>query len=289
VNTLDGDHRDTVRAILTDEGIPTGTNAAVHLLVLATDDEWIRDYGALFVVGGEGLVATDWEFNAWGRKYDRIEINNRVPEKMAEVVGVPRMSFPMVLEAGAIDVNGRGACLTTESCLLNPNRNPELTRNEIGALLQRGLGVDKVIWLGEGIVGDDTDGHIDDLAGFVGPQTVVAAVETDPSDANYEPLQENLNRLRTHRMGDGSALEVIELPMPSPLFYRGRRLPASYLNFYIANEVVLAPAFGAPEDEPARACLQSCFPHRKVVPIDARLLVWGFGSCHCLTQQVPAV
>lgn len=289
VNTLDGDHREAIRVILADEGIPTGVDAAVRLLVLPTDDEWIRDYGALFVVGEEGLVATDWEFNAWGRKYDRIEMNNRVPKRMAADLHIPTLSFPMVLEGGAIDVNGQGACLTTESCLLNPNRNPDLTRDEIEALLQRGLGINEVIWLGESIVGDDTDGHVDDLARFVGPQTVVAAIEEDPSDANYRPLCENLNRLQTHRMLDGSTLKVIELPMPSPLFYRGQRLPASYLNFYIANEVVLIPAFGVPEDKSARERLQSCFPHREVVPIDAGALVCGFGSCHCLTQQVPAV
>ena len=289
VNTLSEAHRDEVRAHLKKEQISTTPESAVRVLILPTDDEWIRDYGALFVRGPNGLVATDWQFNAWGRKYDRIETNNRIPATMAMEMNTPRIAYEMVLEGGAIDVNGQGACLTTESCLLNPNRNPELSRRDIEAQLQAGLGVEEVIWLGDGIVGDDTDGHIDDLARFVGPRTVVTAIETDPSDDNHEPLVENLRRLKNHRMHDSEPLETIELPMPAPLFHEEQRLPASYVNFYIANKVVLLPTFDDPKDEVARNTLQNCFPTREVVPIDARALVWGFGSCHCLTQQVPAV
>lgn len=289
VNTLDADHREAVRGILESEGIETGGNASVRLLILPTDDEWIRDYGAFFVHGNAGLVATDWEFNSWGRKYDRIEINNTVPKAMAEEVGVPRVMYPMVLEGGAIDVNGNGACLTTTSCLLNPNRNPDLSRKGIEEFLHRGLGVDEVVWLGDGIEGDDTDGHIDDLSRFVGTNAVVTAVEVDPADANYDALADNLDRLRSHRMRDGGALEIIELPMPSPLFHENQRLPASYLNFYIGNAVILLPVFGDPNDAVAKERLQRCFVTREVVEIDARDLVWGYGSCHCLTQQVPAL
>jgi len=289
VNTLDDDHREIVRAILANEGIPTGVNNAVLLLVLPTDDEWIRDYGALFIESEIGLIATDWEFNAWGRKYDRIEINNQVPAAMAEIIGASHRSFPMVLEGGAIDANGLGACLTTESCLLNPNRNPGLSRDDIVEFLHRGLGINDVIWLGAGIVGDDTDGHVDDVARFVGPSTVAAAVEEDITAANYEALADNLKRVRAHGMKDGSTLEIVELPMPAPLFHQDQRLPASYLNFYVANEVVLLPVFGDPNDDIARERLQGCFPTRQVVEIEARVLVWGFGSCHCLTQQVPRI
>ncbi len=287
VNTLDEEHRELVRGILAREGIATSPNGAVRLLVLPTDDEWIRDYGAFFVRTDAGLVATDWEFNSWGRKYDRIEINNRVPEAMAKEVGVSRHSFSMVLEGGAIDLDGRGACLTTESCLLNSNRNPSLSRGDIEKFLQSGLGIDEVIWLGEGIEGDDTDGHIDDLTRFVSPGKVVTAVEENTSDPNFAPLAQNLDRLRTYRMRDGSGLEVIELPMPSPFFWEGQRLPASYLNFYIGNDVILLPVFDDPNDTIAKARLQECFPTRKIAEIDARVLVWGLGSCHCLTQQVP--
>lgn len=288
VNTLDAEHRESVRSILSDEGIPTNSGN-VRLIVLPTDDEWIRDYGAFFVHGPEGLVATDWEFNAWGRKYDRIEINNCVPAAMAKVVRVEHLAYPIVLEGGAFDVNGEGVCLTTESCLLNPNRNPSQSRIEIEEHLKQGLGINEVIWLGDGIEGDDTDGHIDDLARFVGQRTVVTAVEDDPTEANYKSLQENLVRLQSHRMRDGFELETIELPMPPPLFHQEQRLPASYANFYIANSVVLMPAFGVVQDDIATECLQSCFPERRVVPIDASVLVGGLGSCHCLTQQVPAV
>lgn len=287
VNTLSDDHRKSVEQILADHGIDCGPRSPIRLLVLPTDDEWIRDYGALIVREGTELLATDWQFNAWGNKYDRVELNNRVPALMSRELAVRSREFPMVLEGGAIDVNGNGLCLTTESCLLNANRNPSMSRSEIEAALLEGLGVEDTIWLSDGIEGDDTDGHIDDLARFVAPDTVAVAVEHDQSDVNYAILQENLDRLKAYRMSDDGKLALIEVPMPSPVLYQGQRLPASYMNFYIANQVVLVPVFGCEQDDVAANALQDCFPTREIAPIDSRALIWGFGSCHCLTQQVP--
>jgi agmatine deiminase len=193
------------------------------------------------------------------------------------------------MEGGALDLNGRGTLLTTESCLLNPNRNPTLSRADIERALRDFLGVTHVIWLGDGIAGDDTDGHVDDLSRFVAPSTVVTVVEDDPADENFRPLRDNLERLRAARDQDGAALTVVELPMPRPVLRDGQRLPASYANFYVGNEVVLVPTFADPADERALAILTRCFSARRVIGIDARDLVWGLGAFHCVTQQQPAV
>ena len=195
----------------------------------------------------------------------------------------------MILEGGSIDVNGEGLLLTSESCLLNPNRNPHLSRDQIERRLQDMLGVHTIYWLGDGIAGDDTDGHIDDMTRFVDPQTIATAVEPDPHDENYRPLQANLERLRAFRTPDGAAFEIIELPMPPPVVHAGQRLPASYANFYVANQVVLLPTYRSDCDERAREILQACFPEREVIGIDCTDLIWGLGAFHCLTQQVPAV
>jgi len=192
-----------------------------------------------------------------------------------------------VLEGGSIDVNGAGTVLTTEQCLLNPNRNPQMSRTQIEAMLGRYLGVRQVVWLGEGIVGDDTDGHVDDLTRFVSEDTIVTAVEADSSDVNYAALRENLQRLRSLRLHDGRPVRVIELPMPQAVYRGSDRLPASYANFYIGNRVVLAPVFDCPQDRVAVDTLARCFADRRIVPIDSRALVVGRGSFHCLTQQIP--
>jgi agmatine deiminase len=193
------------------------------------------------------------------------------------------------MEGGSIDVNGRGTALTTESCLLNPNRNPALDRRDVEHWLLAGLGIRNVVWLGDGIAGDDTDGHVDDMSRFVAADTVVTVVEEDPADDNYAPLRENLERLHRHVQPDGSRLRVVEMPMPDPLFYNGERLPASHANFYIGNQAVLLPTFGGRSDDRARGILQELFPDRTVAGIPATDLVWGLGACHCLTQQVPAL
>jgi agmatine deiminase len=277
-----------------------GAQGDIRLHRFPTNDAWCRDHGAIFVVRrGEveerlapplpPLCATDWGYNAWGGKYPPFDLDNQIPAHMASYLGVPCYEGGMILEGGSIDVNGAGLLLTSEQCLLNPNRNPELSREQIEGRLRDFLGVQKVLWVGEGIVGDDTDGHIDDISRFVAADTILTAVEEDPKDENYPILQENLRRLQLMTGLDGRPLRILTLPMPTPVVYEGQRLPASYANFYIANRVVLVPFYGGPSDERAAAIIQGCFPERRVVGIDCTDIIWGLGAWHCLTQQVPAV
>ena len=288
VCVLSDEHARYVASRLREAGLASGEETPVRLRVVPTDDEWVRDYGALFVVNEGERLATDWGFNAWGGKYDRTELNNTVPVAMADVHGTERVIYPVILEGGSVEVNGAGLALTTESCLLNPNRNPGLSKSQIERYLFDGLGVTETIWLGDGIAGDDTDGHIDDMTRFVGERTVVTAVEPDPDDANHEPLAENVERLKAWRGRDGRGLEVVELPMPPALFHDDERLPASYANFLVANAATLMPSFDVPEDDVAAAVLERVL-NRPVARIPARDLVWGLGACHCLSQDVPAV
>ncbi len=253
-----------------------------------TDRGWTRDYGPIFVRRGRRRAIVNWRFNAWA-KYPNWRLDDRVAARAAGALGLPLLEPGLVLEGGAIDVNGRGALLTTEECLLSPvqERNPGLTRAEVERALRRWLGARQVLWLGRGIAGDDTHGHVDDMARFVGPSTVVAAVERDRSDPNYQPLRENLGRLRAMKDQDGKRWRVVEIPMPRPLCFDGRRLPASYANFYIANKVVLVPTFHDPQDRVALTILAGLFPDRQVIGIHSVDLVWGLGTLHCLTQQEP--
>ena len=278
-----------VRSLLTDEGADTG-NVFFHYH--PTNDAWCRDHGPIFVqrcLDGSGEQAiVDWGYNAWGGKYPPYDLDDVIPTRVAEEYGIPVYHPDMILEGGSIDVNGRGTLLTTEACLLNPNRNPHLGREEIEARLRAYLGVSNILWLGDGIAGDDTDGHVDDLARFVGPTTVVTVVEENPADENYAALQENLERLRGMRDQDGRPLTVETLPMPRPVHHDGQRLPASYANFYIANGLVLLPTYDSTRDEEAQATLARLLPGRDVVGIDCTDLVWGLGAFHCVTQQWPA-
>jgi agmatine deiminase len=257
-----------------------------------TADAWLRDSGPIFLTAAAGIVPplaiSDWEFNAWGGKYAELLMDNAVPRQIATWLGVPRFQPGMVLEGGSIDVNGCGSCLTTEQCLLNPNRNPHLRRAEIEGYLHDYLGVRRTIWLGEGLVGDDTDGHVDDLARFVNPTTVVCVLEEDPQDANYAVLQDNYQRLRAARDQDGQSLRVIPLPTPGCVGSAAARLPASYANFYLANGVVLVPTYDHPHDHVALTVLQELFPDRRVIGLPCTPLVWGMGAIHCVTQQQPA-
>jgi agmatine deiminase len=229
----------------------------------------------------------DWQYNAWGDKYPPYDLDDVIPSRIGQELGLPVYYPGIVMEGGSIDVNGQGTLITTEACLLNPNRNPQLDRAQIEDYLRAFLGVEKILWLGDGIVGDDTDGHVDDLTRFVNPTTVVTVVEDDPADENYEPLQENLERLRGMRDQDGRPLRVVTLPMPRPLRHDGQRLPASYANFYIANGLVLLPTYDPERDAEAQSTLQRLFPDREVVGIDCTDLVWGLGAFHCITQQWP--
>ena len=263
-----------------------GNCANVRYHRILSDEAWCRDHGPTFIVrtGNAGIV--DWMFTAWGGKYQPCTNDDAVPARIADLIGLPVFQPALVLEGGSIDVNGQGLLLTTEACLLNKNRNPHLSKDQIEQFLKDYLGISQVLWLGAGIVGDDTDGHVDDITRFVNPTTVVTAVETDPHDENYQPLQDNLNRLRRMK----SIQRIVELPMPSVVEQRGNRLPASYANFYIANAVVIMPTFRQPlADERAQATLQELFPSRRVVPVDSTAVIWGRGSFHCLTQQQPKV
>jgi agmatine deiminase len=263
----------------------------VRIHDVPTNDAWIRDHGPMFLVGGPGdePALIDWEYNAWGGKYPPFDRDNVVPRRVAEITGRRRFEAGIILEGGAVDFNGHGSVLTSEQCLLNPNRNASLGRAEIERYLADYCAATNVLWLGDGIVGDDTDGHIDELARFVGPRTVVAAVERDPRDENHAPLADNLQRLKSMRDEQGRSLEVIEIPLPGRLMHGEQRLPASYMNFYIANGVVIVPTFDDPNDRLAQETLARLLPTRQVVPIRAVDLAWGLGAFHCITQQEPAL
>jgi agmatine deiminase len=289
LNVLDAAHERHVCPLLEAAAAQT---EAVRFHHIRTNDAWCRDHGAVFITreadGRRELAALDWGYNAWGGKYPPWDADAAVPRRMAAYLDVPRFEPGLVLEGGSVEPNGAGLVLTTESCLLNPNRNPGRTRAEIVQHLRDYLGAAQVLWLGDGIVGDDTDGHVDDITRFVAEDAVITAVEADPQDENYAPLQENLERLRAVRMPDGRPLRIHTLPMPAPVVQDGLRLPASYANFYVANRVVLLPVFDDRNDAVAMATLQQLFPGRRVVGLDARDVVWGLGAWHCLTQQVPA-
>ena len=285
INVLDADHEKHVAALL--EGHARAENVRFHRI--PTDDAWCRDHGAIFLSGPGGtLHALDFRFNAWGGKYLPYDRDDAVAAQMADALGAPCTWIAMGLAGGSIEVTGAGVLLTPEQCLLHPNRNPDMSRAAIENGLCDLLGVRQVLWLGDGVAGDDTDGHIDDLTRFVAEDAVVTVIEADHGDENHEPLAENRARLDAMRLPDGRPLRIIELPMPRPVVYRGDRLPASYANFYIGNRSVAMPAFDDPADDAARAALAACFPGREVVPIDCTDLVLGLGTFHCLTQQVPA-
>jgi agmatine deiminase len=280
----------SARAALAAHGVP---DAGIFFHRHPTNDCWCRDHGPVYLQRARGgrreEMILDWGYNAWGGKYPPYDLDDAIPARVAAEYRTPVESPGIVLEGGSIDVNGEGTLLTTEQCLLNPNRNPGLGKADLERRLRDFLGVRHILWLGEGIEGDDTDGHVDDLTRFVDPRTVVTAVEDDPRDANFAPLRDNLERLRRMTDQDGRPLRIVELPMPPALYEQDQRLPASYANFYIANGVVLLPGYDPARDALARAALQPLFPGRAVVVIDCRDLVWGLGAIHCVTQQWPAL
>ena len=285
INIFNSVHEAEARSVL--RGLPMERITFYHI---PTNEPWCRDHGPIFLRRDRDpkLAVADWDYNAWGNKYPPFDLDEVVPTRVAEILGVPVFYPRMILEGGSIEVNGAGALLTTESCLLNKNRNPNLSRDQIERCLRDYLGVRDILWLGDGIAGDDTDGHIDDLARFVADRTVVTVVEEDRDDENYVSLHENLARLREMKIGKNN-LEVVTLPMPKKIAREGLRLPASYANFYIANTCVLVPTFADSADETALSVLRECFPARRAIGIDCRELIWGLGAFHCLTQQQPAV
>ncbi|WP_457643304.1 agmatine deiminase family protein [Persephonella sp.] len=264
----------------------------IKIFINETDDAWCRDYCPLFVKENGKTVAVKFRFNAWGEKYP-FQKDQKAGIKVAQLLGYPLEEIDMVLEGGSIDTNGKGCLITTESCLLNTNRNPDMTKEEIENALKKHLGIKKVLWLKEGIVGDDTDGHVDDITRFVSEDTLLTAVEKDREDPNYQPLMENFERLKTFTDIHGRPFKVITLPMPEPVYYQypdsdlPERLPASYANFYITNSHVIVPVFNCRYDETALEILQKLFPDRKVVGIYAYDILVGLGGFHCLTMQVP--
>jgi len=274
-----------VRALLA----PAAPMERIEFLSIPTNEPWCRDHGPIFIKRTESptLAINDFGYNAWGGKYPPFDADDVVPTIIAEKLRLPLFHPGFILEGGSVDPNGTGALLTTESCLLNPNRNPNLSREEIEKGLRDYLGVNQILWLGDGIEGDDTDGHVDDITRFVARSTVVTVVEPDTNDFNHLPLEANLQRLRAMTLADGTPLSVVELPMPPRIEREGLRLPASHANFYIANTAVLLPVFGGSSDEVTTSILADIFSTRKIVPIDCRELIWGLGAFHCLTQQQP--
>jgi agmatine deiminase len=286
------EHEARARHVLKRVGADT---SRVELFRFPTDRGWNRDFGPILVREGARAAIARFRFSAWA-KYPDWKKDDQVPDRVARALGLPSRTVvwkdrPVVMEGGAIDPNGRGSLLTSEECLLHPTvqvRNPGFTRADYEGLFRQSLGVTNVLWLGRGIAGDDTHGHVDDLCRFVRPDTAVLCAEKNPSDANYGPLAENRERVEGMRLEDGSKLRVVPLPMPAPLVFSGQRLPASYANFYVANAAVLVPTFNDSVDRLALGTLAELFPDRPVVGIHAVDLVWGLGTLHCLTQQQPA-
>ena len=255
-----------------------------------TNDAWCRDHGPAFVINPKTKTKAivDWDYNAWGNKYPPYDLDDVIPTLIGKELGLKVFYPGIIMEGGSVEFNGNGTLLTTTSCLLNKNRNPNLSQKEIETYLIEYYGVENILWLGDGITGDDTDGHIDDLTRFVNEDTVVTVVEENKNDENHLPLQENLKLLSTMRLENGKPMNIIELPMPHKIIYEDQRLPASYANFYNSNKYVIVPTFrDSKNDERALEILQQCFAGRKVVDLDSTDLIWGLGSFHCLSQQEP--
>jgi len=264
----------------------------VHFFFHPTNDAWCRDHGPAFLINPDAdikKVIVDWNYNAWGGKYPPYDLDDVVPTLIGKHYDIPVFNPGIIMEGGSVEFNGKGTVLTSTACLLNPNRNPHLNQSQIEQYLCDYYGVEQVLWVDEGIVGDDTDGHIDDTVRFVNEDTVITVIEEDKNDDNYELLQTNLRQLQAMRLLNGKQLNIIELPMPPELVYEDMRLPCSYANFYIANHSVIVPTFRSERDEKALRIIQEAFPDREVVGIDSTDIIWGLGSFHCLSQQEPLV
>jgi agmatine deiminase len=257
-----------------------------------TNDAWCRDHGPAFLINpaaAQKKVVVDWGYNAWGNKYPPFDLDDVIPTSIARHFQLPVYHPGIVMEGGSVEFNGKGTLMTSTACLLNPNRNPHLSQEQIEQYLRDYYGVNQILWVDEGIIGDDTDGHIDDTVRFVNEDTVIAVVEQNTGDENYELLQQNLRQLSKMRLTDGRSLHIVELPMPRAVVYEDQRLPASYANFYIANRYVIVPTFRCDLDDRALQIISDCFPDRKTVGIDSTDIIWGLGSFHCLSQQEPLV
>lgn len=257
-----------------------------------TNDAWCRDHGPAFLINPNAehkKVIVDWNYNAWGNKYPPYDLDDIIPTLIGKHFNIPVYHPGIIMEGGSVEFNGAGTVLTSTCCLLNPNRNAHLTKEQIESYLQNYYGVKQVLWVSEGIVGDDTDGHIDDTVRFVNEDTVITVIEDNKADENFELLQTNLKELQSMRLLSGKQLNIVELPMPDEVIYEDQRLPASYANFYISNQHVIVPTFRCKKDDKALQIIQSCFTDRTVVGIDSTDIIWGLGSFHCLSQQEPAL
>ncbi|WP_343669928.1 agmatine deiminase family protein [Chitinophaga sp.] len=264
----------------------------VEFFLHPTNDAWCRDHGPAFLINpaaAEKKVIVDWGYNAWGGKYPPFDKDDVIPSLIANHYKLPVFYPGIVMEGGSVEFNGAGTVLTSTCCLLNENRNPHLTQAQLETYLQDYYGVDQVLWVAEGIIGDDTDGHIDDTVRFVNEDTVLTVVESNKQDENYDLLQQNLQQLQQMRLLNGKQLNVIELPMPDAVVFEDQRLPASYANFYISNKHVIVPTYRCAQDDKALRIIQECFKTREVVGIDSTEIIWGLGSFHCLSQQEPLV
>jgi len=287
INVRDEALRDKVRADLAEAGVDL---SRINLLIHPTNDAWCRDHGPAFLVqpgAKDPKVIVSWKYNAWGNKYDH-DLDEQIPGLVARYLNLPIFYPGIVMEGGSVDFNGEGTLLTTTQCLLDENRNPGLLQHEIEEYLRNFYGVEQVLWLNEGIEGDDTNGHIDDITRFFKPDGLITMVEPRKSDANHKILDENVRKLKTFRLRNGKQPDIAEIPMPKPVIYEGQRLPASYANFYIANQSVIVPNFRCKEDDQAMRVLEACFPQHTIVGIDSVEIIWGLGSFHCLSQQEPA-
>lgn len=263
----------------------------VEFFMHPTNDAWCRDHGPAFVINEKEKkkAIIDWNYNAWGGKYPPYDLDDVIPTLIGKHYNLQVFYPQIIMEGGSVEFNGAGTVMTSTACLLNPNRNPHLTQAQIEEYLINYYGMEQVLWVDEGIVGDDTDGHIDDTVRFTNEDTVITVVEENSSDENYALLQHNLKQLQQMRLLNGKQLNIVELPMPDDVIYEEQRLPASYANFYIANKSVIVPTFRCAKDDKALQIIQSCFPDREVLGIDSTEIIWGLGSFHCLSQQEPSI
>ena len=289
INVNDEAMKSFASAQLQAEGVDPGK---IEFFFHPTNDAWCRDHGPAFLINPKAeqkKIIVDWNYNAWGNKYPPFDLDDIIPTLIAKHYELPVYHPGIIMEGGSVDFNGNGTLITSTACLLNENRNPHLDQQQIENYLCNYYGVDQILWVNEGIIGDDTDGHIDDTVRFVNEDTVITAVEENKNDQNYELLQKNLRELKRMRLLNGKQLNIVELPMPEEIIYEGQRLPASYANFYIANESVIVPTYRSTRDTRVLDIIQKCFPGRSIVGIDSTEIIWGLGSFHCLSQQEPAV
>ncbi len=264
----------------------------VQFYLHPTNDAWCRDHGPSFLIRNNPdhpKAIVDWNINAWGGKYPPYDLDDVIPTRIAEQMNLPVFYPDIIMEGGSVDFNGAGTVITSTCCLLNPNRNPHLNKTQIEKYLGDYYGIEQVLWVSEGIIGDDTDGHIDDTVRFVNEDTVLTVVESNVLSENFDLLQKNLKELHEMRLANGKQLNIVELPMPADVIYEGQLLPASYANFYISNGHIIVPTYRCAQDDQAMQIIQTCFPTREVVGIDSTDIIWGLGSFHCLSQQEPSI